>query len=102
MELTERKRFNNLWLGVRLGLFVPFGLLMISLLVIYFRLEAGESLWAYVLGEGIPSRLLSLVTLGNLVTFLLSIRTDRLLTARGILGATVVLAITSVALRLFL
>ena len=102
MAFAGEKRFDNLWLGVRVGFLVPFLLLAIALLVIYFRLEAGQQLWAYALGEGIPSRLLSLVTLVNLVTFLLSIRTDRLLTARGILGATIVLAISSVALRLFL
>ncbi len=102
MAFAGEKRFDNLWLGVRVGFLVPLLCLAITLLVIYFRLEAGQHLWAYALGEGIPSRLLSLVTLVNLVTFLLSIRTDRLLTARGILGATIVLAISSVALRLFL
>ena len=102
MAFAGEKRFDNLWLGVRVGFLVPLLLLAIALLVIYFRLEAGQHLWAYALGEGIPSRLLSLATLVNLVTFLLSIRTDRLLTARGILGATIVLAISSVALRLFL
>lgn len=100
MEIAGAQRWDNLWLGVRTGVLLPVTLLLVALLVIYCRLDEGESLARYVLGVGIPSRLLSLATLANLVTFLIAIRTNRLFTARGILGATIVLAILSVALRL--
>ncbi|MGP1362847.1 MAG: hypothetical protein ACTTKZ_04085 [Bacteroides sp.] len=97
---NRKKRTDRLWLGVEVGLGVPLLALAVMILVIYSRLLGDENLLAYLFGEGIPSRMLSLATLCNLLPFLLSVYTDRYFTARGILGVTVILAILSVTLRL--
>ena len=102
MEVRGGKRWDNLWLGVRIGIFVPLVALAIMSVVVYFWQSEGEHLLDYLFGEGIPSRMLSLATLCNLIPFLIVVYTDRYYTARGILGLTILLAILSAALRLLL
>ncbi len=102
MEVRGGKRWDNLWLGVRIGIFVPLAALAIMIVVVYFWQFEGEHLLDYLFGEGIPSRMLSLATLCNLIPFLIVVYTDRYYTARGILGLTILLAILSAALRLLL
>ena len=102
MEVKGGKRWDNLWFGVRIGIFVPLEALAIMIVVVYFWQSEGEHLLDYLFGEGIPSRMLSLATLCNLIPFLIVVYTDRYYTARGILGLTILLAILSAALRLLL
>jgi len=102
MEVRGGKRWDNLWLGVRIGIFVPLAALAIMIVVVYFWQSESEHLLDYLFGEGIPSRMLSLATLCNLIPFLIVVYTDRYYTARGILGLTILLAILSAALRLLL
>ena len=102
MEVRGGKRWDNLWLGVRIGIFVPLAALAIMIVVVYFWQSEGEHLLDYLFGEEIPSRMLSLATLCNLIPFLIVVYTDRYYTARGILGLTILLAILSAALRLLL
>ena len=102
MEVKGGKRWDNLWLGIRIGIFVPLAALAIMIVVVYFWQSESEHLLDYLFGEGIPSRMLSLATLCNLIPFLIVVYTDRYYTARGILGLTILLAILSAALRLLL
>ena len=102
MEVKGGKRWDNLWLGVRIGIFVPLTALAIMIVVVYFWQSEGEHLFDYLFGEGIPPRMLSLATLCNLIPFLIVVYTDRYFTSRGILGVTILLAILTAVLRLLL
>jgi len=102
MEIRGGKSWDNVWLGVRIGLLVPLVTLAIMVIVVYFWQADGEHLLNYLFGEGIPSRMLSLATLCNLIPFLMAVYTDRYYTSRGLLGVTILLAILTAALRLSL
>ena len=102
MEVRSGLRWDNLWLGVRVGIFVPILALFVMIVVVFFWQAEGAHLLDYLLGEGIPSRMLSLATLCNLIPFLIAVYTDRYFTSRGILGVTILLAILTAALRLLL
>ena len=102
MEIRGGKSWDNVWLGVRIGLLVPLVALAIMVIVVHFWQADGEHLLNYLFGEGIPSRMLSLATLCNLIPFLMAVYTDRYYTSRGLLGVTILLAILTAALRLLL
>lgn len=92
MGAVGPQRYNSVRLGVQVGMVLPLLILGIILLVLY--IGAPEGLFRLQLfAEGTPSRLLSLATLANAVLFFIAIRTNRLYTARGLLGATIVYAI---------
>lgn len=102
MEVRGDKRWDNVWLGVRTGVMVPLVALLIMIVVVYLWQSVDDHLLDYLLGEGIPSRMLSLATLCNLVPFLIAVYTDRYFTSRGILGVTILLALLTALLRLLL
>ena len=102
MEVRGGKRWDNLWLGVRIGIFVPLVALAIMIVVVYFWQSEGEHLFVFFFSEGRPSRMLRLASLWYMRPFRIVVYTDRYFTSRGILGVTILLAILTAALRLLL
>ncbi len=102
MEIKSALRWNKTSLGVIVGTLLPILAAGIILLIVSLRLAENVYLLTYITEDGVLPRILSLATLSNLVPFLLSVYTDRYLSGRGILGATIVWAIVTVALRLLL
>jgi len=94
-----RNRFDNLWLGLAVGVLAP--ALAVFLIVKYvYPFEHlqnyYEGIWMYI----VAPRVLSLGSIPNLASFFLFIYTDRYKSARGVLGATIVFAIIVFILKL--
>ena len=95
--MATEKRLNSLWVGLIPGIILP----VITLLVIWVvRFEGG-------LGEflssfqkiGMLSKVVSLSTIPNLLLFFLFIWTSRSLSARGVIFATLVVAMVMLVLK---
>jgi len=94
------KKFDNLGLGLMIGLLSPF---LVLLLIFFSRYKGAYSLFSFlnVLFQlHVFTSLLSLCAIPNLFFFFLFTRTDRLYSARGILTATFVLAILVLIIKL--
>ncbi len=93
---------NKLYIGLIIGIILP---LITSWLIFYFRfgdrLEVNEFIDQLTRAGGF-TKLLSLSVIPNLALFLLAIKLDRLLAARGIVTATVLYAIITIVLRFIL
>jgi len=93
---------NKLYIGLIIGLILP---ILTSWLIFYFRFGNSLSLNEFVQGllqaHGF-TKLLSLSVLPNLIVFLIAIKLERLLAARGIVTATLVYAIAVIVLRFVL
>ncbi len=90
---------NKLYIGLIIGLILP---LITSYIIFYFRF--GDTLSVSEFVEGLVqlkgfTKLLSLSVMPNLLVFLIAIRLDRLLAARGIVTATILYAFVIVILR---
>ncbi|HUW07947.1 MAG TPA: hypothetical protein VMW01_17035 [Williamwhitmania sp.] len=87
-----KKKFDSARLGFGIGLILP----TIILIATYFIREPGLGFPLFfkaMVGHHILSKMLSLCVYPNLIPFFFFIWTDRLQSARGVLGATIVLAI---------
>lgn len=93
-------KINNIWLGLVLGLIVPWIVMLIYYRINYYYLSANDFLYKTVFMERVFVPLLSLCVLGNLLAFFLFIWTDKLLSARGVLFATILYAIAVFAIKL--
>ncbi len=93
---------NKLYIGLIIGLILP---VLMSWLIFYFRFGNSLSIHEFVTGlmeaHGF-TKLLSLSVLPNLIVFLIAIKLDRLLAARGIVTATLLYAIAVIVLRFVL
>lgn len=95
--MASEKRFNTVPAGLIPGLILP----VITLLVIWsIRYEGtlGEFLSSFQRIR-ILSKVLSLSTIPNLLLFFLFIWTDRTFSARGVIFATLVLAMVMLVLK---
>ncbi len=90
---------NKLYIGLIIGLILP---IVTSWLIFYFRFGNSLSMNEFVTGlmeaHGF-TKLLSLSVLPNLAIFMIAIKLDRLLAARGIVTATLVYALAIIILR---
>ncbi len=90
---------NKLYIGLLIGMILP---LITSYAIFYFRFGDTLSFKQFVDGllrlQGF-TKLLSLSVIPNLLFFLIAIKLERLLAARGIVTATLVYAIVVVVLR---
>ncbi len=93
---------NKLYIGLIIGLILP---VITSWLIFYFRFGNSLSLNEFVTGlmeaHGF-TKLLSISVLPNLIVFLIAIKLDRLLAARGIVTATLIYAVAVIILRFVL
>lgn len=90
---------NKLYIGLLIGLVLP---IITTYLIFYFRfgdtMEYGEFINQLIRAQGL-TKLLSVSVLPNLLFFLLAIKLERLLAARGIVTATLLYAIAVIILR---
>jgi len=87
-----KKKFDSARIGFGLVMLLP----IIVLIAIYFIREPELGFLLFfkaMLGHQILSKMLSLCVYPNLIPFFIFIWTDRLQSARGVLGATIALAI---------
>jgi hypothetical protein len=94
------KKANSQPLGYLLGGLLP----IVALVVIYLVAYPGQSLKAFLEILWIQksfSRILSIAVFPNLGIFFIFIWTNRLRSAKGVLGATFIFAIIVFAIRLF-
>jgi hypothetical protein len=90
---------NKLYIGLIIGLIVP---MVTSWLIFYLSFGDTYSISEFssklIASQGF-TKMLSLSVLPNLAFFMLAIKLDRLLAARGIVTATVLYAILVIILR---
>lgn len=94
-----KQRFDSTKLGLIAGFGLPLLILVITFLVkgySYGIIPFVKGLVAY----GALTKMLSLCVYPNLIPFFISIWTDRLQTARGVLGATIAMAIITFVLQI--
>ncbi|BDX38987.1 hypothetical protein CYCD_23420 [Tenuifilaceae bacterium CYCD] len=94
----KQGKFNALAIGFISGLLLP----VLTLFVIYFSVYSGKSFMAFIEISWIQkslSRILSLSMLPNLGLFFIFIWTNKLKSAQGVLGTTIILAFIIIILR---
>ncbi|SMO35987.1 hypothetical protein SAMN06265379_101255 [Saccharicrinis carchari] len=93
---------NKLYIGLLIGLLLP---IITSYTIFYFRFGDTLSIKEFVNGllrlQGF-TKLLSLSVIPNLLFFLMAIKLERLLAARGIVTATLLYAIVVVVFKFIL
>ncbi len=90
---------NKIYVGFSIGFILP---IITSFLIFHFRFGDTLSLSSFVdklIKVNGFTKLLSLSVLPNLLFFLLAIKLERLLAARGIVTATLFYAIVTIILR---
>ena len=92
-------RSNRVSLGATLGAIIPLVAFAVILASLYTQMPE-ESFWHFLRVKGTLARLLCMATLFDAVLFFVAVYSNRLLTARGTLGATIVYAIITVVLAL--
>ncbi len=93
------KKFDNLWLGATVGIIAPFITLIILVNTVYPKGYL-EEMYSNMLVYIIAPKIISLSAIPNLAFFMLSIYTNRYKTSKGILGATIILAVVVFILKL--
>ncbi|PKP40639.1 MAG: hypothetical protein CVT95_13345 [Bacteroidetes bacterium HGW-Bacteroidetes-12] len=94
-----KNRFDNTLLGVVVGIVATIISFFIIVKYIYpfeFYDQSLRSLWLYIIGP----KILSLGAIPNLGFFFLFIYTNKLKSARGVLGATIFIAVVVFVLKL--
>ncbi len=94
----QRERLNKPLLGYIGGFLLPF----FTLVIIYLTMYTGKSFVDFLeitWIQGNMSRVLSLSMLPNLGLFFVFIWTNKLKTAQGVLGSTIILAFIIIVLR---
>lgn len=95
-----KKKLDSIALGAVLGVIAPIITFFVVLKFVYPFEFSDKSLHAFWLQTMTP-KILSLAALPNLGTFLLFAYTNRLQTARGILGVTIILAVIVFVTKIF-
>ena len=92
--------YNTEKLGIFAGLVVP-----LIVIIGFYKYRGSESIDAFfekIVSVGIFSELVSLCVVPNLLLFFIFIWTNRLKSARGVIGATFIYALIVIGLKLFL
>jgi hypothetical protein len=93
-------KIDRQWIGLVLGLIVP----AITFFMIYLFAYPKHSLVSYyamITAKNFFTQILSLAVIPNVMVFFVFIWTNKLLAARGVLGATILMAILVFALKIF-
>ena len=94
------KRYDAERLGIIIGMIVP--LLVIVGFYVYRRPESISSFFENMISVGIFSELVSLCVVPNLLLFFVFIWTNRLKSARCVIGATFIYTLIVLGMKLFL
>ncbi|MDY0197443.1 MAG: hypothetical protein RBR68_06475 [Tenuifilaceae bacterium] len=95
-----KKKFDSTVIGAILGIIVPLISFLLVLKFIYpfeYSDKSLHTIWMHMMAP----KIMSLGALPNLGVFMFFIYTSRLKSARGVLGATIFLAIIVFAIKLF-
>jgi hypothetical protein len=99
--LKKAKSFDNSWLGVIIGIIGPIiGYFVVVNFVYQFEF-ADKSLHNSLMNLVVP-KVISIGSIPNLLFFFLFIYTNRLRSARGVLGATIFYAVVVLIMKLVL
>ncbi|HRH01507.1 MAG: hypothetical protein IPO70_04265 [Bacteroidetes bacterium] len=89
---VQIKKYDKLLLGLALGIITPVLVLLVYYQVNFYYIRVDTFLYETFM-KRIFLPLLSLCVVGNLAVFFLFIQTDRYLSARGVVLATLIYAI---------
>jgi hypothetical protein len=89
---VQIKKYDKLLLGLVLGIITPMVVLLVYYQVNFYYIRVDTFLYETFM-KRIFLPLLSLCVVGNLAVFFLFIQTDRYLSARGVVLATLIYAI---------
>ncbi|HRH63467.1 MAG TPA: hypothetical protein PLI68_09085 [Bacteroidia bacterium] len=89
---VQIKKYDKLLLGLALGIITPVLVLLVYYQVNFYYIRVDTFLYETFM-KRIFLPLLSLCVVGNLAVFFLFIQTDRYLSARGVVMATLIYAI---------
>jgi hypothetical protein len=95
---TQPASFNKLSTGLIIGFVLPFVFFLLYFLFRFKGLAFGEY-FKTLIETGKIVHVISLSVFPNLIPFMLFVRSDRYRSGRGVLGATIVLAITIFVLK---
>lgn len=90
----KQTKLNSIWIGLLIGFLTP----IITLIIVYFTTFKNKGytpaeFWDFLILMGIFGKLLSLCVVPNLAVFFVFIWRNLLLSARGVLAATLITAI---------
>jgi hypothetical protein len=94
------QKIDKQWIGLILGIIVP----AITFFGIYFFGFPHKNLISFyemILAKGFSSQILSLAVIPNVVLFFIFIWTDKLSAAKGVLAATIIMALLVFGLKIF-
>ena len=94
------KQYNTEQLGIITGLIVP-----LIVIIGFYEYRGAESIGVFfekIVRVGIFSELVSLCVVPNLLLFFIFMWSNRLKSARGVIGATFIYAFVVIGLKLFL
>jgi len=94
-----RTRWNNLPLGLLLGLILPI-ITFVAIYYVRFSQYEMQSFLEYLFDFSILTKVMSLCVLPNLAFFFLFIRRNFLFSARGVLLATIIVGVGVFVLKL--
>lgn len=92
-------QYNTEQLGIITGLVVPF--IVIIGFYMYRGSESIDAFFEKIVSVGIFSELVSLCVVPNLLLFFIFMWTNRLRSARGVIGATFIYALIVIVLKSF-
>jgi hypothetical protein len=93
-------KIDKQWIGLVLGIIVP-TLTFFGIYLFAFPSQSLVSFWEMILTKGFFSQLLSLAVIPNIIVFFIFIWTNKLSAARGVLAATIVIAILVFGFKIF-
>lgn len=94
-----KKRYDNVWLGVALGALAP-AITVFFIVKYVYPLEHLQTYYENIWISIVAPKVISLGVVPNLALFFLFIYTDRLTSAKGVLGITIAYAILVFVLKL--
>ncbi len=95
--MAEIKRLDSMALGLIAGLVIPL-ITLVLIWVVRYDIELGEFLSSFQ-RLGMLSKMISLSVIPNLLLFFIFIWTNRTFSARGVIFATLVVAMVMLVLK---
>ena len=94
----DRSRFDSLWIGLVVGIFVP----VLALIMFYYSTFTKVSFMDYSLQVRVLPKVISLCVIPNLGVFFLFMWRNHYFSARGIIFATLIITFIVLGLKIFL
>jgi len=98
--MIMQQKLDNVLLGTILGIIAPF-IALYGIFVFGFPHETFKSFFDIIWYQELFTRIVSISVIANLALFFIFIWTNKLRSAKGVLGATIGYAIVIFAIKLF-